>query len=324
MNSAQGHINNRVPSLVLLCQRVAGNQTDLLSSLGELRFDLVKPILEKCDVEQLQRLEVASPHLQSGTPDIWMDLCFRKYRRLAEDNGYNQDEDPDEPDSWKERYFHLERAEARRIEEIGSKIRSQRLEAEEERKKEREVKFTDRLPPPKRSRTGGWGMPTQPKTLFDKARGEASKIQKALYTSRVVPPTGKTARVLAKPNDAILPPVPNSTSTRVTVTVHRRIRPPTSRSLSTASAPSSSAVTTSSSSQMTTPACSPPAMSSLSSSRGLPPTGSIPELPRSVKEEITKVPPKPPNVISTQSSPTHPLASLFVPKHRAHSQRPVR
>lgn len=49
---------------------------------------------------------------------------------------------------------HLERAEARRIEEIGSKIRSQRLEAEE-RKKEREVKFTDRLPPPKRSRTGG-------------------------------------------------------------------------------------------------------------------------------------------------------------------------
>lgn len=47
----------------------------------------------------------------------------------------------------------LRKAEAKRLEEVGSRIRSQRREAEE-RKKEREVKFTDRMPPQKRSRGG--------------------------------------------------------------------------------------------------------------------------------------------------------------------------
>lgn len=42
----------------------------------------------------------------------------------------------------------------RRFEEVGSKIRSQRMEADT-RKREREVRITDRLPPPKRPRTGG-------------------------------------------------------------------------------------------------------------------------------------------------------------------------
>ena len=47
----------------------------------------------------------------------------------------------------------LRQAEAKRFEELGSRLRFQRLEAEE-RKKEKEVKLTDKIPPSKRSRTG--------------------------------------------------------------------------------------------------------------------------------------------------------------------------
>jgi elongin-A len=47
----------------------------------------------------------------------------------------------------------MQEAEARRLEELATKLRSQRQE-EIERKKEREVKITDRLPPPKRLKTG--------------------------------------------------------------------------------------------------------------------------------------------------------------------------
>lgn len=47
----------------------------------------------------------------------------------------------------------LREAEAKRFEELGSRLRTQRLEAEE-RKKEREVKLTDKVPPPKRARIG--------------------------------------------------------------------------------------------------------------------------------------------------------------------------
>jgi elongin-A len=47
----------------------------------------------------------------------------------------------------------MQEAEARRLEELGSRLRLQRQE-EAERKKEREVKITDRLPPPKRFKSG--------------------------------------------------------------------------------------------------------------------------------------------------------------------------
>jgi transposase-like protein len=46
----------------------------------------------------------------------------------------------------------IQEAEAKRLEEAATKLRNQRLEADG-RKKEREVKFTDRVPPPKRART---------------------------------------------------------------------------------------------------------------------------------------------------------------------------
>lgn len=46
----------------------------------------------------------------------------------------------------------LEDAEMKRIDELGNRLRTQRMEADE-RKKEKEVKYTDRLPDQKRTRT---------------------------------------------------------------------------------------------------------------------------------------------------------------------------
>lgn len=61
------------------------------------------------------------------------------------------------PSHWPHSLKLLQDAEAKRLEEVGSKLRSQRMEAVE-RKKEREVKYTDRVPPPKRTRTGCTGF----------------------------------------------------------------------------------------------------------------------------------------------------------------------
>ncbi|KAJ3480709.1 hypothetical protein NLJ89_g12263 [Agrocybe chaxingu] len=142
--------HRRLPTLVQLCQRAAVANIDAIYSLGDtLAYPLVKPVLEECSPEQLVRFEQLSPHLRKDTPEIWKDLCFRKYRLTAVER-YSFDDDPQEPDSWKSRYFD---AEAKRIEEVGSRIRSQRREADE-RKKEKEVKYTDRVPPPKRPRMG--------------------------------------------------------------------------------------------------------------------------------------------------------------------------
>ncbi|GLB34731.1 putative RNA polymerase II transcription factor SIII (Elongin) subunit A [Lyophyllum shimeji] len=232
----------RLPSLVQICQRVCASNIDYISSLGDdLRYDLVRPILERCNAEQLLRLENASPHLCADTPEVWKDLCYSMYPLAIERYSMGPE---NEPPSWKDHYFFLKEAEAKRLEEASAKLRNQRLEADE-RKKEREVKFTDRVPPPKRQRTG-WGSSPAPKTLFQKTRSEASKLQKTMYHARIIPPmpqNGKNYNVLPKPASSTVQILPSSSSTnRVTVNKvvhHRPVAPARSSSSATSTAAAS-------------------------------------------------------------------------------------
>ncbi|KAJ6630538.1 RNA polymerase II transcription factor SIII subunit A-domain-containing protein [Mycena sp. CBHHK59/15] len=284
--------DDRVPTLVQYCQRGMYFFCVSISSLGDgLRYDLVKPILERCTVDQLLRLEHASPVCTVEFREIWKDLCFRTYPTAAERYhlGHIQ-----EPESWRDQYFVLVEEEARRLEEVGSRIRGQRLEAEE-RKREREVKLTDRIPPPKRSR--GWGIPAQPKTLFQKTRSEASRLQKNMYAKPTfLPmPSTKNYRVLP-PDDSLLLPASQSSvaSSRVTVTtVVHRVSVSGSATVSASSSPSTLHATALSPRKKDRPAG--PEFSPIASE------SRPPKLPIPMKRD--------------------PMAALFLPKHRAYSQR---
>jgi len=240
-------------------------------------------------------------HLQQATLEIWKDSCFRKYY-LAAIERYSPDDVPEEPDSWRSRYFLLQDAETKRFEEAGLKLRSQHIEAVE-RKKEREVKITDRVPPPKRPRTG-WNTTVPPKTLFQKTRSEASKLQKTIYNARVLPPmpTAKSYQVAPQMAGA---------SSRVTVNTVIKRRPISAPltlpalNVTSLSAQSSSCSATSPTTQPSTTSkpisISPPPAATLLTS----------EPPRIVKS---------PNKTTVKKDP---MATLFVPKHKAYSQRPV-
>ncbi|KZT26590.1 hypothetical protein NEOLEDRAFT_1241043 [Neolentinus lepideus HHB14362 ss-1] len=276
----------RILSLVHYCQRVASNHVDSISTLGDLRYDLIKPILGGCTPETLVRLEEASPHIQDETSDIWRQLCFRKHNGQCVERYTDE-----EPDSWRDQFFLLEEEQAKRLEEVGSRIRSQRQQAEE-RKKESRIKITDRLPPSKRTRT--WG-PSQPKTLFQKTKSSASRIQKSMYGPPMLPPmpSAKTYRVLPTPSRSSLLPAPTSTSgtPRITVTVVRR--PSTSSVPATGISPTNSAPV----SHPSVPTSPPPTSSSLPART---------ETARTVKPTSKK----------------DPMSNLFMPKHRQHSQLP--
>ncbi|KAJ6525715.1 RNA polymerase II transcription factor SIII subunit A-domain-containing protein [Mycena capillaripes] len=342
---------DRVPTLVQYCQRVAAIHVDAISSLGdELRYDLVKPILERCTVDQLLRLEQASPYLKKETPEIWKALCFRTYPTAAEryDRGEIQ-----EPASWKDQYFILVEEEARRIEEVGLKIRRQRQEAEE-RKKEQEIKITTQVPPGKRR----WGVPVQPKTLFQRTKSEASRLHKNMYAKPMFPPmpSGKNYRVLPPDKSVLLPPSQSPSRVTVTTVMHRVSAPgsviasansskapvnhlsqksqfsvpllaasPSSSSLSVSMSSLSqrnSSVSLTPSSSKSTPSLSPltsPSLATISTlqSPSQPPQKkrrqTTPEFSPTKSESRT---PRP--SISTKRDP---MASLFLPKHRAYSQR---
>ncbi|KAG5220487.1 RNA polymerase II transcription factor SIII [Salix suchowensis] len=91
----------------------------------------------------------------------------------------------------------LRESETRRLEELAHKMRKQRTAAED-KKEERKVKFTDRLPPAASKRSGCKatyiqvtgpasdityrGINPQPKTLFQKTKSEAFKLQRTMYS----------------------------------------------------------------------------------------------------------------------------------------------
>ncbi|KAG6868830.1 hypothetical protein C0993_009712 [Termitomyces sp. T159_Od127] len=223
------------------------------------------------------------------------------------------------PRSWKDHYFFLKEAEARRLEEASAKLRNQRLVAEE-RKREREVKITDRLPPPKRQRTSGWGSSPAPKSLFQKTRSDASKLQKNLYNRIVppMPPNGKAIAVLPRPSAANVEFLPPSTSGTTRVTVNNVVR----RLPGTSAGPSFSSV----SSSMVT---------ALSSQTDKPLAALSHPVPHHTVGKSPAKPPKSPSIRADSSMPSEvrplkppghakrdPMASLFVPKRRTHSQLP--
>ncbi|KAF8559669.1 hypothetical protein OG21DRAFT_1480414 [Imleria badia] len=283
----------RVPSLVSYCQRVLSAHADAITCLGDdVRYDVIKPVLECCSADTLLRLEQSSPTPQAY---LWERLCFKSYPLLAEQLTHNVDQ---QPESWRDQYFILREAEAHRLEEAASRLRNQRMEAAE-RKREREVKLTDRLPPAKRARA--WGAPNQPKSLFQKTKNEATKLRRSLFVPRLPPqiPHSKVHRpATASP---LVAPSMKPVNSRIDVKTDTVNRPSASKPQTTPPRPVQSRNTTDPVSQKDLLSSSPPR---------------FPVPAHSPSQAIEPRPSKPP------IQKRDPMASLFMPKHRAFSQLP--
>ncbi|OAX35913.1 hypothetical protein K503DRAFT_722287 [Rhizopogon vinicolor AM-OR11-026] len=295
--------SRRLPTLVTYCQRILSTYTDSISSLGDdhIRYDVIKPVLECCSADTLLRLEQSSPYLQNDTSEIWRHLCRKAFPLLSEQ--YSQ-EGSETPESWREQYFLVREAEAQRLELLGSRLRSQRMEADE-RKREREVKITDRLPPPKRAR--GWGAPSQPKTLFQKTKSEATKLRSSMFTARIIPPPKRQR--MPHSSSSLTGPGPGpskSTKSLVTVKTVTYQRPSI-----------------------------PPALPQLSGPPPTPPVSAPPAPATPQKSSASEHPPKPSQAAQSPPSKGEQRAlkspinkkdrmnSLFMPKHRTLSQLPA-
>ncbi|KZT09724.1 uncharacterized protein LAESUDRAFT_646941 [Laetiporus sulphureus 93-53] len=302
----------RLPSLVQHCQRVAATYVDSICSFdGSIRYGLIKPILESCSPETLLRLEDESPHLREDTEEIWKQLCHRSYPVAAEQY---QSDPSEEPQSWRHVYFALRGMETKRFEELGTRLRAIRKE-EAERKKGSQIKITDRLPPAKRVRS--WGT-YQPKTLIQKTRWEAARMQKGIYSSPMFPaPKNYRSSTSASGSIPLCSPATSRSSkasistpsssdcgsdqqpgSRVTVTSVTVRRRPSAMTVESSLRPTTNTIST-----------SPTVVDCTAHDNTLTPVTSSPRgdsRPALVKSNMKK----------------DPLSSLFMPKHRALSQLP--
>ncbi|KAL5511800.1 hypothetical protein ACEPAH_5018 [Sanghuangporus vaninii] len=170
-----------VPSLVHSCQRVLATNIDSISSFGaDIPYRLIRPILQGCNADTLLRLEKETLHLQERTSELWKEICIRSYPLIVD-----QKLNPayEEPESWRDEFFRIKGEQDKRFEDAANRIRNQRIEAEELKRK-RQAKLTDRVVPPKRPRLNG---PATPQTLLQKTRREATKIQKSVFGPRNLP-----------------------------------------------------------------------------------------------------------------------------------------
>ncbi|KAI0283073.1 RNA polymerase II transcription factor SIII subunit A-domain-containing protein [Russula aff. rugulosa BPL654] len=273
---------SRIPSLADYCRRVAIVHVNGIVSLGDsVSYDLVRPILESCNADDLRRLEDATPHLRPYTNDLWRVHCFRVHQVETEEYSSGS---LAPPKSWRVFFFEHRARKEKRLEELGARLKTHRLE-EEERKRQKEIKITDRLPQMKRGR--GWSSAPQQKSLFQKTRSEASKIQRTMFEPCMRPPMptiqAKRQRIWDV-SESPSSPKPGS-GTRVTVrpVVHR---------------PSPTALPAS-----TAPTKKP---STLDQNTG-----------QQRSHPLEPIPRQKPSSLSAKKEPT---CSLFMPKHRAHSQ----
>ncbi|KAI2803859.1 hypothetical protein BLOT_007996 [Blomia tropicalis] len=70
----------KVYSLQDICIRKLMHHVDQIYEVGDLPFYLLKPVLLKCSVLQLRRIETYNPHLQEDSDDLWRAFCEHEFR----------------------------------------------------------------------------------------------------------------------------------------------------------------------------------------------------------------------------------------------------
>ncbi|VDO49892.1 unnamed protein product [Haemonchus placei] len=101
-----------MPSLFNLCLRVLANNTRVLYYADYINYEVLKPVLEKCDAETLAHIESKHDYLEEDTGELWQRFVTKKY----------PGEEPDDGDSWKDFYAFLEKEREKKLKLLSQRI----------------------------------------------------------------------------------------------------------------------------------------------------------------------------------------------------------
>ncbi|KAK5968684.1 RNA polymerase II transcription factor SIII subunit A [Trichostrongylus colubriformis] len=101
-----------IPSLFSLCLRVLSNNIRVLYYAEYINYDVLKPILEKCNAETLAHIESKHHYLEEDSSDLWQRIVTKKYPGA----------EPDDSDSWKDLYSCLEKERERKLKQLSQRI----------------------------------------------------------------------------------------------------------------------------------------------------------------------------------------------------------
>ncbi|CAI4233080.1 unnamed protein product [Auanema sp. JU1783] len=103
---------SEVPSLFNMCLRIIGNNIDAIEDTGDIPFDILRPVLEKCNEKQLMYIEQRNPYLEEDSSALWEKFVTKKYPCKK----------PAKHEAWKDMYLRLKNEEAERLKSLSKKI----------------------------------------------------------------------------------------------------------------------------------------------------------------------------------------------------------
>lgn len=127
-----------VTSLFDSCMKVLTENIDALDDTGGVPYDVLHPLLEKCNPQQLLHLEECNPYFIEDTEPLWEKHCCREFKGTK----------PERSHTWRELYMNNEQEREARLKKINEKIAA----SQAAKKPERQVKLayvtTEAKPPP--------------------------------------------------------------------------------------------------------------------------------------------------------------------------------
>lgn len=131
-------VGEAVTSLFELAMKVLIENIDALDDTGGVPYEILHPVLEKCNPQQLLHLEDCNPYFLEDTEPLWERHCCREFKGTK----------PERNQTWRELYMKngLERDE--RLKKINEKISA----SQRAKKPERQVKLayvTSEAKPPR-------------------------------------------------------------------------------------------------------------------------------------------------------------------------------
>ncbi|KAI1722934.1 RNA polymerase II transcription factor SIII (Elongin) subunit A domain-containing protein [Ditylenchus destructor] len=109
-------IKGPVPSLYDTCMKVCMNNIDAIEETGDIPFDILRPVLEKCSYTQLARIESKNKYFEEDSDYLWERHCQKVFP--------NADAGDDEDETWKERFMRLTHERDQKLKNLSQRITS--------------------------------------------------------------------------------------------------------------------------------------------------------------------------------------------------------
>eukprot|EP00092_Neocalanus_flemingeri_P039512 GFUD01043026.1.p1 GENE.GFUD01043026.1~~GFUD01043026.1.p1 ORF type:complete len:697 (-),score=204.72 GFUD01043026.1:693-2783(-) len=188
-----------VPTLFSQCIQVLKDHVDEIDEVGNLGYDILKPVLERAFPKTLQHIEDCNPYLMEDTAELWEKFVKKDFRN----------KEREDMESWREMFERCTLERAEKLDALKGKVK-QCYKAEEDNHRKTKLAYVDIAPKAPRSVRNaqakhGTALPvghsmvagaTRPRNQLGDPTASASRAGMGSKKPRAAPMMAKTLKLM--------------------------------------------------------------------------------------------------------------------------------